>query len=252
MGGGFGGVHRSRNAQRRCLNVPMTSRLSPGNLLPNGRGSVRGIACLETVTEPRPSEAVKKCRRAGETACATSASRVPAMVGQAVSPASPACGRFFHSFSGSGHRVPTFPRSVKHPYCDSDQWIPMKNFERITIDAARIGGVPCVRHLRIPVATVPRMLAGGLTEPEILSQYPDLQTEDVRECLEGAAGTGYSASPRLRRWSGNCPFRIPFEISDRWPTEASQRWQAKASGYPFDSGSHYRLRPVNTLRNVVC
>jgi len=65
----------------------------------------------------------------------------------------------------------------------------MKHFTHITIDAAQMGGVPCVRHLRIPVATVLRMLAGGLTEPEILSQYPDLQTEDVRECLRFAAAS---------------------------------------------------------------
>jgi hypothetical protein len=39
----------------------------------------------------------------------------------------------------------------------------------------------------------------------------------------------------------------------RLPTPAGAKsWQAEASGYPFDSGCHYRLRPVNTLRNVVC
>jgi uncharacterized protein (DUF433 family) len=50
-----------------------------------------------------------------------------------------------------------------------------------------MGGVPCVRHLRIPVATVLRLLAGGLTETEIRSEYPDLQQEDIRECLRFAA-----------------------------------------------------------------
>jgi uncharacterized protein (DUF433 family) len=63
----------------------------------------------------------------------------------------------------------------------------MKIFERITIDPAQMGGVPCVRHLRIPVATVLRLLAGGLTETQILSQHPDLETEDIRECLRFAA-----------------------------------------------------------------
>ena len=63
----------------------------------------------------------------------------------------------------------------------------MKNFERITIDSSQMGGVPCVRHLRIPVATVLRLLAGGLSKAEILSEYPDLQTEDIRECLRFAA-----------------------------------------------------------------
>lgn len=65
----------------------------------------------------------------------------------------------------------------------------MKNFERITVDPAQMGGLPCIRHLRIPVATVLRLLAGGLPEHEILSEYPDLQTEDIRECLRFAAAT---------------------------------------------------------------
>lgn len=63
----------------------------------------------------------------------------------------------------------------------------MKNFNRITIDPTQMGGVPCVRHLRIPVATVLKMLAGGLSESEIVSEYPDLQQEDIRECLRFAA-----------------------------------------------------------------
>jgi hypothetical protein len=50
-----------------------------------------------------------------------------------------------------------------------------------------------VRHVRIPVATLLRLLASGLSEPEILSEYPDLQTEDIRECLR-------SRQPLL--WSG--------------------------------------------------
>jgi uncharacterized protein (DUF433 family) len=65
----------------------------------------------------------------------------------------------------------------------------MKNFERITVDPARMGGVPCVRHLRIPVATVLRQLAGGLTELEILAEYPDLETDDIRECLRFAVAS---------------------------------------------------------------
>ena len=63
----------------------------------------------------------------------------------------------------------------------------MKNFERITVDPAQMSGVPCVRRLRIPVATVLRLLAGGLRDHEILSEYPDLQNEDIRECLWFAA-----------------------------------------------------------------
>jgi uncharacterized protein (DUF433 family) len=75
----------------------------------------------------------------------------------------------------------------------------MKNFERITVDPAQMGGVPCVRHMRIPVATVLRMLAGGLTAVEILSEYPDLQADDIRECLRFAAASAMERELPLPR-----------------------------------------------------
>ena len=50
-----------------------------------------------------------------------------------------------------------------------------------------MGGVPCIRGLRIPVATVVRMVADGMTETEILHAYPDLEVEDIREALRYAA-----------------------------------------------------------------
>jgi uncharacterized protein (DUF433 family) len=61
------------------------------------------------------------------------------------------------------------------------------SLERITVDPGQMGGVPCVRGLRIPVATVLRMLAAGMTEVEILEDYPDLERDDVRACLRFAA-----------------------------------------------------------------
>jgi uncharacterized protein (DUF433 family) len=60
-------------------------------------------------------------------------------------------------------------------------------FTRITVDAAQMGGVPCIRGLRIPVATVVGMLADGMTEEEILTAFPDLEREDLREALRYAA-----------------------------------------------------------------
>lgn len=63
------------------------------------------------------------------------------------------------------------------------------NFERITVNPNQMDGVPCIRGLRIPVATVLRMLAAGMNEQEILAGYPDLQVEDVRECLRFAAAS---------------------------------------------------------------
>ena len=58
---------------------------------------------------------------------------------------------------------------------------------RITIDANQMGGVPCIRSLRIPVATVVGMVADGLTEQEILQAYPDLVRGDIRAALWFAA-----------------------------------------------------------------
>jgi uncharacterized protein (DUF433 family) len=50
-----------------------------------------------------------------------------------------------------------------------------------------MGGVPCLRGLRIPVATVVAMVADGMSEEEILRAYPDLEPEDIREALRYAA-----------------------------------------------------------------
>ncbi len=50
-----------------------------------------------------------------------------------------------------------------------------------------MGGVPCVRGLRIPVATVVGMLADGMSNAEILAAYPDLEAEDIRESMRYAA-----------------------------------------------------------------
>jgi len=65
----------------------------------------------------------------------------------------------------------------------------MTNFARITVDGNQMGGVPCIRGLRIPVATVLRMLAGGMTERDILNEYPDLEAADIRESLRYAASS---------------------------------------------------------------
>lgn len=60
-------------------------------------------------------------------------------------------------------------------------------YERITIDPEQMGGVPCIRGLRIPVATVVGMVADGLTANEILGALPDLEPEDIEEALRFAA-----------------------------------------------------------------
>jgi uncharacterized protein (DUF433 family) len=60
-------------------------------------------------------------------------------------------------------------------------------FERITVNPEQMGGVPCIRGLRIPVATIVGMVAEGMSEAEILRAYPDLKKEDIREALRYAA-----------------------------------------------------------------
>lgn len=60
-------------------------------------------------------------------------------------------------------------------------------FERITVRPDQMGGVPCIRGLRIPVATVVGMVADGMRQEEILAAYPDLEAEDVQEALRYAA-----------------------------------------------------------------
>lgn len=50
-----------------------------------------------------------------------------------------------------------------------------------------MGGTPCIRGLRIPVAAVVGMIAEGMTETEILAAYPDLAREDIHEALRYAA-----------------------------------------------------------------
>ncbi len=56
-------------------------------------------------------------------------------------------------------------------------------FTRITIDPAQMGGVPCIRGIRIPVATVVDMVGDGMSTEEILTAYPDLTADDIREAL---------------------------------------------------------------------
>jgi uncharacterized protein (DUF433 family) len=64
--------------------------------------------------------------------------------------------------------------------------MPVK-FTRITVDPKQMGGVPCIRGLRIPVATVVGMVADAMTTNDILAAYPDLERDDILEALHYAA-----------------------------------------------------------------
>jgi uncharacterized protein (DUF433 family) len=63
----------------------------------------------------------------------------------------------------------------------------LMTFERITVRPDQMGGVPCIRGLRIPVATVVSMVADGMSREEILAAYPDLEAEDIEQALRYAA-----------------------------------------------------------------
>ena len=60
-------------------------------------------------------------------------------------------------------------------------------FTRITTSPDQMGGQPCIRGLRIPVASIVAMIADGMTEAEILAAYPDLEREDIHQALHYAA-----------------------------------------------------------------
>mgnify|MGYP006332046745 CR=1 FL=1 len=59
--------------------------------------------------------------------------------------------------------------------------------EYITVDPAVRSGKPCVKGTRITVYDVLEYLAGGMTEDQILTDFPDLQRQDIRACLAFAA-----------------------------------------------------------------
>ena len=60
---------------------------------------------------------------------------------------------------------------------------------RITINPHQMGGVPCIRGLRIPVSTIVAMMADSMSQEEVLRAFPDLERDDIREALLYAAET---------------------------------------------------------------
>lgn len=63
----------------------------------------------------------------------------------------------------------------------------MKKYKRIKIDAEKTGGVPCIRDLRMPVATIIEILAEGYDTKQILKEHQELQIEDIQEALRFAS-----------------------------------------------------------------
>ena len=61
--------------------------------------------------------------------------------------------------------------------------------DRITFDKDIMGGKACIRGMRIPVSLVVNLVANGMSRPEILQAYPDLEGEDITQALRYAAWT---------------------------------------------------------------
>lgn len=59
--------------------------------------------------------------------------------------------------------------------------------ERITVDAAKMSGLPCIRGLRVTVSMVLGQLAGGASADDVLTDYPYLERADISAALEYAA-----------------------------------------------------------------
>lgn len=73
----------------------------------------------------------------------------------------------------------------------------MSPFTRLTVDPRVCGGQPCVRGLRIPVSVVLKQLAAGKTSQQILDELPELEAEDIPECLRFAAWLASGRSVEL-------------------------------------------------------
>lgn len=71
--------------------------------------------------------------------------------------------------------------------------------DRITVEPDKMGGVPCIRGMRFPVATLVGMVAEGLTAARILDDHPDLEADDIRAALEYAAEAVRERELPLRR-----------------------------------------------------
>jgi len=64
----------------------------------------------------------------------------------------------------------------------------------ITLEPGKRGGKPCIRGLRITVYDVLAWMADGMSEAEILEDYPELESNDIRACLAFAADREHSLS----------------------------------------------------------
>jgi len=63
----------------------------------------------------------------------------------------------------------------------------MLGFDRITFEPNILGGKACIRGMRISVSLVVNLVANGMTAPQIVAEYPDLEEEDIAQALKYAS-----------------------------------------------------------------
>ncbi len=63
----------------------------------------------------------------------------------------------------------------------------MTSFDRITFDPQIMGGQACVRGMRIPVSLIINLVANGKSFEQIIKEFPDLEEEDIQQCLQYAS-----------------------------------------------------------------
>ena len=108
--------------------------------------------------------------------------------------------------------------------------MPSRYEKVLTIDPGKRGGKPCVRGLRITVYDVLEYLASGMSEQEIMADFPDLEAEDIRACLEVAADRERFFAPGgmriLPHNSQRCRALIPHWLyaSDLYQSLRTCRW----------------------------
>jgi uncharacterized protein (DUF433 family) len=85
-------------------------------------------------------------------------------------------------------RIPVYHRPRKRNRLLA-QWVHGYDdvMDRITVNPRQMGGVPCIRGLRIPVATVVGMIADGMTPDQIVAELPPLELDDISAALRFAA-----------------------------------------------------------------
>jgi len=71
----------------------------------------------------------------------------------------------------------------------------LDQFKRVTFNSQIMGGQACIRGMRIPVSLLVNLVANGMTNEQIIKEYPDISAEDIKESLQYAA---WLASDTLR------------------------------------------------------